>query len=157
DFVWSGSGLAAFGKIGVIPTKRLWFDPLGFARSARVFDNDTHAMASVIVCEITQNPHAWMFPLDNSRNPLRRAYPQDRNTRRIRDRVSIEGGNFEKVPGQGETPNFGGAAIQYVKENALTLFNSNRFSMPKHPAIDGKELVTNFISVRHAFGERSFH
>ena len=77
--------------------------------------------------------------------------------RRIRHRISIERDDFERVAWQGEAPNFRGAAIQNMKKNALALLDSDRFAVAKHATVNGKEPVTNFVSVRHALGERSFH
>src|SRR5262249_11333274 len=76
---------------------------------------------------------------------------------RVRDWVPIERDDFEGMAGQGDATNFRRAAVQNVKENALTLLDSNGFAMTKHPAVNGKVLVTNFVAVRHAFGARSFH
>ena len=61
------------------------------------------------------------------------------------------------MAGQGKTANFRGAAVQNVKKNALTLFNPDGFAMAEHPAVNGKELVANFVPVRHPLGQGSFH
>ena len=93
----------------------------------------------------------------NGGNTLRRTEPQNGNIRRIGNRISIERDDLEGVPRQGEAANFRGAAIQNVKENALSSLDSDGFAMAQHPAVNGKEFITNFVPVWHAFGEGRFH
>ena len=49
--------------------------------------------------------------------------------------------------GQGEASNLRRAAIQNVKQNALPLLDSNRFTMTKHSTIDRKDLVADLVAV----------
>src|SRR5215472_3692882 len=44
-----------------------------------------------------------------------------------------------------------------MEEYALAQFHLNRFAVAKHVTVDGEGRVTDFIAVRHAFGERRLH
>jgi hypothetical protein len=61
------------------------------------------------------------------------------------------------VAGEREAANLTGAAIQYVKQDTLALLDAYRFAMTQHSPIDGEGIVADFVSVRHALGERGFH
>src|SRR5262249_45923384 len=122
-----------------------------------VLDNDPHTMTTIVISKIAHDPHSGMIHFHNSGDTLRCTQPQNGNTCGIRDPVSIKRDDFERMAGQGEAPNFRRAAIQNVKQNALALFDSNRFAMTKHATIDRKELVTDLVAVWHAFCKRSLH
>ncbi len=64
---------------------------------------------------------------------------------------------LKRVARQSEAANFGGAAVQNMKKNSFAVLYPNRFAVAEHASIDGERAVADFISVRHAFGERRFH
>src|SRR5579862_6233303 len=61
------------------------------------------------------------------------------------------------MPRQRQAANFGGTPVQHVEEHALSLLHLDRFSMPKHAAIDGERRISDLVTVRNAFSERKLH
>src|ERR1700740_734122 len=65
-----------FGETQVVPMTRNRLDPLSLALLPGIFDHDAHAVAAVIVVEISEDPDARMIHLDDSGDSLRCAQPQ---------------------------------------------------------------------------------
>src|SRR6185312_2067348 len=61
------------------------------------------------------------------------------------------------MAGQGEAADLSGAAVQYVKQHALTPLDADGFTVAEHASVDGERAIANLIAVRHAFGQRGFH
>src|SRR5215510_15649283 len=114
-------------------------------------------MAAVVIRKIAQNPHPWMVHFNNSGDPFRCAEPQNGDSHGIGNQVAVERNDFKGVAWQRKAPNFRRAAVQDMKENPLAIFYAYRFAVTKHAAVYGKELVTHFVSMRHSFGQGSFH
>src|SRR5579864_783156 len=47
--IWRRGGCTGFGKHCVVPAIRSWRYPLRFALGARVFDDDSHAVMSIVI------------------------------------------------------------------------------------------------------------
>ena len=60
-------------------------------------------------------------------------------------------------PGKREAANLGGAAVQDVKQDTLAWFHPHRLAMTEHAPVDGEGFVADFVAMRHALGQRSFH
>ena len=61
------------------------------------------------------------------------------------------------MAGKREAANLGGTAVENVKQNALALLHAHRLAVTEHAAVDGEGIVADLVSVRHPFGEGSFH
>ena len=112
---------------------------------------------AIVVGGIAHDPDAGMIHLDDGGDALGGAEPEDGHIDRIRHGIAIERDDAERVAGQRQAANLGGAAVQHMKEDALALLHANGFSVAEHAAIDGEGVVADLVAVRHAFGERSFH
>ena len=62
-----------------------------------VFDDDTHAPAAVLVCEIAEHPNAGLFHLNEGGDALSSPNPQHRYIRWSWQWVTIERDDFEDV------------------------------------------------------------
>jgi len=62
--------------------------PHRFSFVRRIFHDDAHAVAPVIVCKITHNLYARMIHFHNGRNPFRGPQPERRNLGR-RNSIAI--------------------------------------------------------------------
>ena len=123
----------------------------------RVFDDDAHAMGTILFIEVTENPHAGMIHFDDRGDAFGGAEPEDGDFRGSRNRIAVERDNFESVARKSQAANFGGAAVEDVEEDALAGFDANGFAVAEHAAIDGEGPIADFEAVRHAFGQRRFH
>src|ERR1700683_363528 len=122
-----------------------------------ILDDNAHAVAAVIIREVTHDPYTGMVHLNNRGNAFCGSQPEHWNFDRRWDRVAVDRDDFETVSRQREAANFSCTTIQHVKEHPLTLFDPHRFPMPQHPAIDREIAIAHFITVRHAFREGCFH
>src|SRR5208283_1576103 len=98
-----------------------------------------------------------MCHFDDGRDPLRGTKPEHRNCDRVGHRISVQRNDIEGMTWQGKTANFGGASVQYVKQNSLALLDADGFPVVQDPAIDRKGTVTDFVSMRHTFCKGSLH
>src|SRR5579872_1101363 len=58
---------------------------------------------------------------------------------------------------QSKAANLCGAPVQDVKQHALALLHTHRFTMTQHAAIDGEVTIANLVTVGHTLCERGFH
>ncbi len=98
-----------------------------------------------------------MIHLDDGGDAFGRSQPQTWHGDGLRDRIAIERDDGERVPGQGQTADFRGAAVQDVEQHALALLHSDGLAASEHLPIDGEGAIANFKAVWHAFGERCIH
>ena len=66
---------------------------------------------------------------------------------RLRHRIAVQGHNLKMVAGQRELNVLGGAGIQEVEQDALSLFDAHRLAIPQALAIDGEALIADFPAV----------
>src|SRR5690349_13123 len=89
DVVRLGSSSIRFGESRVIPVEGLGWSPYGLAFLTRVFDNDSHAVAAIVIGQVSHDPHAGMIHLDDGRNAFRSPQPEHGYISRIRHKVAI--------------------------------------------------------------------
>src|ERR1700677_3020391 len=94
---------ARLGEVRVIPSKAQRREPLRFAGAVGVFDDRTHAVATVVIIQVAENPHAGMIHFYNSGNTLCRAKPKHGNMDGIGNRIPVERNNLKSVARQSKT------------------------------------------------------
>src|SRR6266567_2975930 len=155
--VWWRRGCARFRETCVVPLERRRRNPLRFPGAPGVLHNNAHAVAAIIICEVSQNPDACMSHMYNGRDSLCCAKPQHRNRSWIRNGIAVEGDNLEGVTRQRQAANLGGASIEDVKQDAFALPDLDRLAVAEHASVDGEGSISYFVAVRHSFGERRVH
>src|SRR6516162_874834 len=140
-----GAGLA---ENGIIPTVPFRLAPLRLALGVRVFDHNAHAVASIVVGEITHDPHTRMVHLHNRRDTLRGAEPQYGHVRRRWHGIAVERNDPENMAGRGETADFTGTGVDNMKHNPIALFHSDRLAVPEHLAVDAEKIVADLVAFR---------
>ena len=114
-------------------------------------------MTAIIIGKISQDPDSRMVHLDDCRNAFSCAQPEHRHAHRIRHGIPVQSHDQEGMPRQREAANFGGAAIQYVKQNSFAMLHTDRFTMAQHSAVDCERAIADFVSMGHTLGKRSLH
>src|SRR5215469_16965190 len=109
------------GKARVVPAKLGRGNPLCFACVPRVLHHDAHAMAAIIVIRVAHYPATRAIHLHYGRDALAGADPEKRYRGGVRDRIAIKSNYPEGMAGQSKTTSLGGAAVQNMKQDALTL------------------------------------
>src|ERR1700722_19929371 len=90
SFIGRRSCSARLGEVGVIPSKKRRREPLRFAGPIGVLDDNAHAVATVVIIQITEDPHTGMIHLYNGGNTLCRAKPKYGNMSCVGNGVPIE-------------------------------------------------------------------
>src|SRR5437762_12088141 len=75
SLVRRGSGRSRFCKARITPLERGWSRPLCLTAAACVLHDDSHAVPTVAIIQIAQDPDAWMIHLHYRRDALRGANP----------------------------------------------------------------------------------
>src|SRR5882672_8471076 len=144
-------------KVGIVPAKRFWRNPLRLAFLPGIFDHDTQAVMAIVVRQITHNPNPRMIHLHDGRDPFSCAQPESRDLCGLWNYISVQGNNREGVSGQRQAANFGGASIQDMEQHPLSSFYPYRLAMAQHPPVDGERTVPNFVPMRRALCQRGLH
>ena len=156
-FVRRGRRRIRRGEAAIVPLERWRLDPLRLAAVAGVLDHDAHAAVAIVIGQVAEYPHARTRHLDDGRNALGGAQPQHRHRRRVRHRVAVQRQHRERVAGQGQAADLGGAAIDDVQQHALAGTYADRLAVAEHAAVDRERLVADLIPVRRASGQRGLH
>src|SRR5271169_1959328 len=136
--VWRSRGRASVAESCIVPLERWRSDPLRWACSARVFHDDAHAVAPVVMIEVTKHPDAPVIHLYDCRNSLSRPEPKHGHFHWIWNRIAIERDHLEGMARQSEAANFRGTAIQNMKKDAFSRFHEDRVALPQHSPVDGE-------------------
>src|SRR5215475_14369699 len=68
-FVWRRRGRARFREPSVVPLETRRRNPLRFSGAPGVLQNDAHAMAAILIGEISENPYTRMSHVHDGRDP----------------------------------------------------------------------------------------
>src|SRR5207244_5013918 len=121
--------------------------PVHFPGAPGALHNNAHAVAAIIIGEVSQNPDAWMSHMYNGRDSLCCAKPQHRHRSWIRNGIAVEGDNLEGVTRQRQAANLGGGCIEDVKKDAFALPDIDRLDVAEHPYADGAGSISYFVDV----------
>src|SRR6185312_12784658 len=112
NLIGLGHRLVIVTEDAIIPGIGFGGDPLRFAFVVRIFHDDTHAVAAVIVGEVAHDPYAGVVHLHDGAYPFGGSDPEQGYFRRARHRVTVEGDDFKGVAGKRETADLGSATIE---------------------------------------------
>ena len=100
-------------------------------------------MPPVVIGEIAHHPHAGMLHFDECGDAFGGPEPEHRHVHVRWDGVAVERDDAKEVPRQGEAADLGRARIEHMEQHVFARLYTDRLTVPKHPAIDAKQLVTN--------------
>ena len=106
--------------MGVVPLEGWGWEPDRLAVGICVFDDDAHAVMAIVVGKVAEDPRAGVTHYYQGGDAFSGAEPEYWDVDWPGDRIAVHGNDFEGVPGKCERADFGGAAVEDVKQDALT-------------------------------------
>jgi hypothetical protein len=101
-------------KAPIIPGKGRRLDPLRLAALACIFNDHAHAMATVFIVQITQDPFARMPHLHDRADALGGAQPEHGHLDRMRQSIAIQRDHLEGMAWQCKAAGLSGTGVEDV-------------------------------------------